>query len=202
MNLPIRRVMLLAALGSLTGCVSFGPGATQRNYVLQDRGMKNAAPGHTRALTLLVDPTTASSFYNSENIAYSRTAGTRAYYQFSIWAERPSQQITELLFKRMQGSGLFRAVAMSSGGVRGNLLLSSYLDAIYHDAATLPGDATITLTVDLVDIAGRELVARRTFAGSSPPATFDAAGAVEAFNDAITQILDDISAWTDSVVPP
>jgi ABC-type uncharacterized transport system auxiliary subunit len=47
----------------------------------------------------------------------------------------------------------------------------------------------------------RVLLARRTFDRSAPAATYDAPGAVPAFNQALTAILDDVSAWVDATVP-
>ena len=50
--------------------------------------VSDKAPG-----TLLVAPTTAASFYDAAQIAYSRAHGSRAYYQLNRWTEQPSRRI-------------------------------------------------------------------------------------------------------------
>jgi ABC-type uncharacterized transport system auxiliary subunit len=80
-------------------------------------------------------------------------------------------------------------------------VLNTHLTEFYHDAAVAPGSARVVLTAELVDPVRRVLLARRTFDRSAPAATYDAPGAVPAFNQALTAILDDVSAWVDATVP-
>jgi cholesterol transport system auxiliary component len=155
----------------------------------------------SRASTLLVAPTTTSAFYDTQDIAFSRAAGTRAYYQFHAWTERPGRTIGDLLVERLARGGAFQSVAKATGGVQGGLVLNTHLSEFYHDAATSPGSARVVLTAELVDPARRLLVARNTFTRSAPALTYDAPGAVQAFNQAIGTVLDDVSKWMDEVAP-
>lgn len=190
-----------ALLAALAGCVSFGPQEAQHYYVL-DAAPANPGAGRTpRASTLLVAPTTASSFYETQEIVYSRTPGMRAYYQFHNWAERPARRVTDLLVTCLERDRSFQSVATAVSGVQGNVLLSTHLIDFYHDAATAPGSAKVSITAELMDPARRVLLARRTFDRSMPAATYDAPGAVQAFNQAVAAILDDIAAWVDASAP-
>ena len=190
-----------ALVTALAGCFSLGSQEPQRYYVL-DASAAKAAPLRTaRAATLLVTPTTASSFYDIQDIAFSRAPGARAYYQYHSWTERPGRRVTELLVTRLERDGSFKAVAAVIAGVQGNYVLNTHLTEFYHDAAAAPGSARVVLTAELVDPVRRVLLARRTFDRSAPAATYDAPGAVPAFNQAITAVLDDVSAWVDATVP-
>jgi cholesterol transport system auxiliary component len=198
----LARIVLVGALiAAVAGCLSPGPRESQRNYVLESSGAEAVRAQAARASTLLVAPATASSFYESQDIVYSRAPGTRAYYQYHSWAERPSRRIYELLVARLERSGAFEAVAAIASGVRGELVLSTHLAEFYHDATTSPGSAQIVLTAELTDPVRRVLIARRTFRGSAPAETYDAPGAVQAFNKSIAAVLDDISAWVDNAAP-
>jgi cholesterol transport system auxiliary component len=191
-------IVLACALAThLAGCV-FSGARVQRYYVLEASSTSPAAAKATCACTLIVAPTTASSFYETQEIAYSRAPGTRAYYQFNNWTERPSRKIGALLLSRLERSGSFRTVAAATSGVRGALLLSTHVEEIYHDATERPGRARITLTVALTDPARGTLVARRTFSRWAPAASYDAAGAVQGFNEAVATILDDVVAWVNA----
>jgi cholesterol transport system auxiliary component len=85
--------------------------------------------------------------------------------------------------------------------VRGELLLSTHLADLYHDAASQPGVVRITLTAELTDPLKRVIVARKTFNASAPAASFDAPGAVQGFNQALATLLDEVSAWVDAEAP-
>lgn len=195
----MRRWWLAALACILAGCISSGPREAQRYYVLEDPG--NANPVAARNATLLLAPAAASSFYDTQGIAYSRAPGTRAYYQYHSWTEPPGPRIGELLAARLERSGAFRAVASVTGTVRGDLLLSIYLAELYHDAASAPGSARVSLTAELTDPARRTLLARRSFSASAPAASYDAPGAVQAFNRALGALLDELTAWVDASVP-
>jgi cholesterol transport system auxiliary component len=185
----------------VAGCLSSGERGFQRYYVLEGSGVQAAQARTPRASTLVVAPTTASSFYETQDIVYSRSPGTRAYYQFHAWTERPSRTIGELLVAHLERSGSFKAITRATSGIQGELVLSTHLSEFYHDAATDPGGVRVSVTAELIDPVRRVLVARRTFVRSAPAVTYDAPGAVPAFNQALGAILDDISAWVDGAAP-
>jgi len=195
-------VLVTAAIAALSGCASLGPRETPRYYVLTAASAKPGAVSTPRASTLLVVPTVASTFYETQEIVYSRAPGVRAYYVFHMWTERPSRQITELLIMRLERERLFKTVATAVSGVQGNLILNTHLMEFYHDAESSPSRVRITMTAELMDPVARVLLARRIFDQSAPARTDDAPGAVQAFGDAISAILDDICAWVDALAPP
>ncbi|HEU4350238.1 MAG TPA: ABC-type transport auxiliary lipoprotein family protein [Burkholderiales bacterium] len=184
----------------LSGCVSSGPRQPQRFYVIEDVG-KSYEAKTARSSILLLAPTTAAGFYDTQSIAYSRAPGTRAYYHYHSWTELPARRIGELLAARLQKSGGFRTVASLMSPVRGELVMSTHLAELYHDAASQPGVARVALTAELTDPLKRALVARKSFTASAPAASFDAAGAVHGFNQALATLLDEVSAWVDAEAP-
>lgn len=197
----MRRWTLVALACALTGCVSSGPREAHRYFVLEDSGASSAKAATARAATLLLAPTTVSSFYDTQSIAYSRAPGTRAYYQYHSWTEPPGRRFGELLAARLERNGGFRTVASVTGAVRGELVLSIHLAELYHDAASAPGSARVSLSAELADPARRVLVARRSFSASAPAASYDAAGAVQALNRALAALLEEVTVWVDASAP-
>jgi cholesterol transport system auxiliary component len=195
------RIVIASATAALAGCLSFGQQETQRYYVLEPAPAKAKAVSPPRPSTLLITPTTASGFYETPEIVYSRAPGERAYYQLSTWTERPGRRITELLAMRLERDGLFKTVATAASGVQGDVVLNTHLAEFFHDSATPPGTVKVTIAAALIDPARRTVLARRTFDQSAAAATYDATGAVQAFNQAIAAILDDISEWIDASAP-
>ncbi len=201
MNTSIRFASAVALMVTLAACVSFGPQEQQRYYVLDPVVRAATAAATPRASTLLVMPTAVSSFYETQDIVYSRAPGTRAYYQLHAWTERPGPRITEHLLTRLDRAGSFRHVAKAAAGLRGDLLLDTQLTEFYHDATDAPGSVRITITAELSDPARRMFLARRSFTRTAPVATYDAPGAVRAFNATAGIVLDDIAAWVEATAP-
>ena len=197
------RLAFAGAFGVLlAACVSLGQQEAQRYHVLEaPPGNKPDRSPNARDASLLVAPMTASAFYDTPEIVYSRAPGERAYYQLSTWTERPSRRITDMLVARLERAGSFRTVAYAASGVQGSLVLNSHLVSFYHDAATPPGQVRIAVTVELIDTTRRSLIARQSFERSASVSTHDASGAVAAFNQATALILTDIVAWAESAAP-
>jgi len=194
-------VLVSAVIAALSGCASLGPQEAPRYYVLGAASAKAAQVSTPRGSTLLVVPTVASAFYETQEIVYSRAPGERAYYVFHMWTERPSRRIFELFVVRLEHERLFKAVAAAGSGVHGDLILNAYLTEFYHDAASSPGRVRISMTAELVDPVARVLLARRVFDQTTATRTNDAQGAVQAFGDAVDALFDDICAWLDASAP-
>jgi cholesterol transport system auxiliary component len=176
----MRRVAVLACALWLSGCGAMVERQAHRYYLLQPRAA--AAMPHSAAIT--PGPTTAATFYDTQDIVFSRSPGTRGYYQFSHWTERPQRVLQADLAARYTAGG-------------DGYILATHLVEIYHDAAVAPGVSRITVTAELIERAHRKALARRTFTREAPAASHDAAGAVAGFNEAAGSVLDDIVAWAD-----
>jgi cholesterol transport system auxiliary component len=171
-------VLLAAAL--VGGCAAQGPRDPERYFILE------AAPGVQADEAVELAATSTASFYDTQEIVFSREPGTRAYYQFNRWTERPQRAIHAALQSRFPST---------AGAKR---VLTTHLDEIYHDAAERPGSARIRLTAQLSDAASRAPIARRVFTASAPAASYDAAGAVRGFNQALGSLLDEIVRWVNA----
>lgn len=185
----------------LGGCVSFGPQEAQRHYVLEVPPAREKTVATPRTTTLLIAPTTVSGFYETQDIVYSRAPGMRAYYQLHAWTERPGRRLSELLVMRLERAGSFSTVSTVVSGVKGQVILGTHLSEFYHDAAVAPGRVKVRLTAELTDPVRRVQLARRSFEQSVPATSYDAAGAVQAFNVAVTRLLDDIATWVEASAP-
>ena len=191
-----RDALLLTALAAaLAGCGGLSPPPAHRYFVLEVASTRITAGAMRRDAMLLVGPTTAASFYDTQEIIYSRRSGERAYYQLSSWTEAPNRSLASILAARIALGGAFRGVADTSSGVRGQLLLRTHLAEIYHDAVAPPGSARVTLSAELSDPAGRTLVARRSFSASLAVSSYDATGAVQGFGQALGTLLDEVADW-------
>jgi len=171
-------VLVLAA--GLAGCAALGERQPHRYFVLEPRGIETGP-----AASALVSPaaTTAASFYDTQDIVYSRAAGTRGYYQFNHWTERPQHAIHAALAQRYGSAGPY--------------ILATHVAEVYHDAAQAPGESRITVVAELTERAHRTLVARNSFTCAVPARSHDAPGAVAAFDEAVGCVVGEIGTWVD-----
>jgi cholesterol transport system auxiliary component len=195
----MKSALVLAALSlMLTGCVNLGektkiPAVVY--YVLNDPvSATDPAPLRGGAPTLLVLDTTTGSFYDTDQLVFSRSAGTRGQYQFARWTERPGKRFADLMRTRLDRQGAWN-VSAAGGYVRGDMLLDTELVEFYHDAASEPGQMRLVLRAELVDLKQRALLGRRVFEQQVPLTTYDAAGAAQAANLAVSRALDELGAW-------
>jgi cholesterol transport system auxiliary component len=207
---------LLALALVLGGCINIGEksaGPAVVYYVLSDPAAKDAEParaevpqGGTESTApaagpvrddvpvLLVLDTTAGSFYDTEQLVFSRSPGTRGQYQFARWTERPGKRFADLMRVRLDRQGAW-IVSDSGGYVRGDLLLDTELVEFYHDAAREPGQVRLLLRAELLDLKQRRALGRRVFEQQVPLASYDAKGAAEASSVAVGRALDDLVGW-------
>jgi cholesterol transport system auxiliary component len=198
----LARVVLLCALGTgLAGCLPSPANVPPQQYfVLSDlaKPTPGQRPAQGAGRALLINPTVTSSFYDTQSLVYSRAAGQRGYYQFASWTERPGRRFSELLMRRLEARGAFAAIASTTAGVKGDAIVNTRLDELYQDASASPGRVVVEVTAEIVDYTERTVVARRRFSQSVATGGDNAAGAVAAFNQATTSLLDEVSAWVEA----
>jgi cholesterol transport system auxiliary component len=178
-------VMGLLCAALLSGCVSSGTREADRYFLLEATPRAGAAARPSVAVQ--VAPTSVESFYDTQSIVFSRAPGTRAYYQFNHWTERPHGAIHKALASRLE-----------AGGQGSGLVLRTHLEEIYHDASAQPGTAHIKVNAQLIDPSRRAVLARRTFSQAAPAASYDAPGAVQGFRHALAALLDEVAAWVEA----
>lgn len=150
---------------------------------------------------LLVRETETPGVFQSVRLVYSRSPDTLNYYQYARWAETPARTLNALLRQRLIDSGLYRAVVPLGAGVSADYQLNTRLQGFFHNAASAPGQALVSLEAELVSRRDARLVARQSFQAGAPAATHDAHGAAAALGVASGRILDDLTAWLARVQP-
>ncbi|MBW6493615.1 MAG: membrane integrity-associated transporter subunit PqiC [Burkholderiaceae bacterium] len=198
-SLLVGAAAVLLAFAS-SGCSILGGDSPARTwYELTDLHADAAGASEAKgsSLVLLISPASESSFYDGTAIAFSRQSGSRAYYQYAAWTERPVKRLAQMLEHRLAARHSFGTVAQATAGVRGDLLLNLRLEEIYLDAAQPPGSARVAVTAELLDWRARKVIERKRFERVATVESDDSAQAAAGFNRAITRVLDELSAWLE-----
>ena len=195
----MKRLAVTMLVMLLTGCLG-GKGAPPVTYfVMTDLGKPApSVPGPVITRSLVVAGGAEDAFYDAENLVYSRVPGSRAYYQFAAWTDRPSRRVAALTERRLDARGHFASVAAITAGVNADLLLNVNLAELYHDVSVKPAVVRIRIIGEIVDWKARVLVGRRSFAVAVPVGNADAKSAVDAINGGVTLILDELVPWVES----
>jgi len=192
-------VVLLLAAGSLTGCLGGSSVPPRTYYLLEDRGPAVAAGAATAGRqSLAIAGSAADVFYDVENLVFSRQPGQRSYYQFASWTDRPAHLVVRLTESRLRARGRFASVTDLTTGVRPDLVLGVVVRDFYHDLTVKPSVVRVELSAELVDWRTRALLAHAAFTASAAVPSDDAKGAAEAFDQAVTQAIDNLTPWVEA----
>ena len=191
-------VLLVFSLSLLCGCAGlFAPPKIDRTaFVLGtlEGGTPEIAPSRS-GKRLIIEPVKAPAFIDSERILFSKDRKTIGFYQYSSWAQSPAKRFADLLAKRFENSGTFSSVAKGSGLIDGDYVLSIEIRDFFHDAEKSPGVVVVKGKAELIELGTSTIKATHQFSREEAATSFDAKGAVDAFNTAAASIVEELLNW-------
>ncbi|MBN8511113.1 MAG: membrane integrity-associated transporter subunit PqiC [Burkholderiales bacterium] len=191
-----RLVGACGTAGPLTVLLGACAGPPRTDYhLLRDPGPAPAPAAVRSDKVLLLASGSPASLYDTERMVFSVDGSSRSYFQFGYWAERPQRRLLQLAEERLVATGAFRDVALSTAGIRGELLLTLRLESLYLDDAAEPGQARLAFAAELVDWRARRLLGRRRFAREAEVRDHDAAAFAAAASGALGELLGELAAW-------
>jgi cholesterol transport system auxiliary component len=204
-----RRAASALALALLCGCQVLQPlSAPDRTYfsLADERSIAPvAAQAPATALTLIVNPPHAAAGYDSPRMVYMRQANQPEYFAEHEWIDTPARMLAPLLVASIERSGGFRAVILGPSSVAGDLRLDVEILRLRQEFLATPSRVHFALRAYVIDDATRRVLASREFEASAPAPSEDAYGGVQAANQAVQSVLDELAALcaqTASAAPP
>lgn len=187
----------LTALLAACGSVIPGEGAPSAIYALT--APKAAAEGVERVdWQLVVDEPSAAVGLDTSRIAVRPEPISIRYYGDSQWAEPAPEMVRSLIITAFQQSDRIAAVGESSVTLNPDFRLTSELvdfEAVYPDDAEVP-EARVGLRATLIEQPGQDVVGSRTFEAAVRAASVEVPDVIEAFDEALNQVLRDLVEWT------
>ncbi len=199
MRIPINRRNAAAALAFtlLCGCSALTPlsAPVQTHYSLTDDRANTPALAPATALTLIVSPVHAEAGFDSRNIIYLREANRPEFYAQSEWVDTPARMLTPLVMSSLERTGAFRAVIQSPSSVAGDLRVSVEILRLQQEFTQTPSRVRFAVRAHVEDIATRRVLASREFEASVAAGSENAQGGVQAANQAVQNVLDQLAAF-------
>lgn len=160
---------ILIASSAVSGCFSLSQ-PTQRTYEYQLSYVPPAVEGTSLAAAVSVTPLRVAAVYDRTAIVYRDTPYTTGTYFYHRWSAHPGNMITDLLWRDMASSGLYRAVQQGVPLIPSDYRLSGTVEVI--EEAIDGGACTARLRL-------RALLVRARAAGADPVVLREEYGADE-----------------------
>ncbi|PZQ51626.1 MAG: ABC transporter [Rhodovulum sulfidophilum] len=157
-----------------------------------------AAPTSRRVL--LVAAPSALGAFDSDRMVIKPNALQVAYLPDSRWVDSAPRQIQTLLIRAIANSGAVGYVGGDAAGPLPDYVLLTDIQAFQAELtpAGQPDQVTVRLTLTMVRDADRRLVGSRIIERHAPLAGTDPLTVANAFNAAMTSLLDEATRWTIS----
>ncbi|RXT53275.1 hypothetical protein B6S44_18325 [Bosea sp. Tri-44] len=183
------RALSLAAVGALllAGC---GGGATPTTYDLsapRDFGRIGGSGG----VLIVAEPSTVQAL-DSDRLIVKDSAGALSFLGGAQWADRVPKLVQARLIQTFENGSRIAAVGRPGERIVPDLQLNTDIRSFNVDAAS--GAAVVEITAKLVgDRSGK--VQRARLFSARVPAGADGAGAAQALDQALSQVLIQIARW-------
>lgn len=188
----MRAVILTLGLIITAGCNTLQPvkNGELSTYALQAQ-FQGVPAAESGAPVLLVTRPRANPGFESSRMAYVRKSHELEYFSRNQWVDTPTKMLAPLLVQAFEASGAFSAVSQASGGITAQLRLDSEIVRLQQEFASVPSRVRFTLRLQLIDVAGRRILATQEFDVSENAGSDDPYGGVVAANRAVQRALDE-----------
>jgi cholesterol transport system auxiliary component len=153
------------------------------------------------AAQLLVALPSAPAGLDTNRVALSRSAMSLDYYADAEWSDSAPLLVQSALVDAFEKSGAFPSVGRDSAGLRADFILETDLrdfTAVY-DSPNAPPRVTVALTLKLIKIPDRKIVAQHTVLRQQPAAGTAIPDIIQAFNGALAGAVEEAVRWTAGI---
>jgi cholesterol transport system auxiliary component len=191
-----RRAAIVAAVSLLgTGCSLTPPAPADPTSLHLLDARPAVATTARRDHVLAVSPPRAAPGFDSAAMAYVQKAHALDHYATHRWADTPARLLGPLLTRTLEDTGSFRAVVTASSGLQADLRLDTEIVLLRQSFLARPSRVEFTLRAQLVDVAGRRVLATRYVEAVQEAPSDDAPGGVAAANAAVSRALAQVAAF-------
>jgi cholesterol transport system auxiliary component len=190
----------VATILAVVALVAAGCGVPQRApadetflHLLDARPV--VASGFQSDRVLAISATRAAPGFDSAAMVYAQKEHTLDRYATHRWADTPARMLGQLLMRTLEDSGGFRAVVPAATALPADLRLDTEIVQLRQSFLVKPSRVELTLRAQIVDVAGRRVLAARYIEVTQDAASDDAAGGVAAANGAVARALAQVAAF-------
>lgn len=193
------RFFIYIAVGLLfLGCTTLKPTVAEYKMALQENMTKSSVQG-CREKSLKVAQAFSSASLLSLQMEYAEADGKVFAYSQTQWQESPNSFITSELFGSIRNFELFGSVHSFGSRVKTDLVLETNIEEFMQFYAPDMSSSYVNILVSLalIDTKTSKAIATKTFRSKVKTKTADAAGGVEAYREALREIIANERVWLE-----
>ncbi len=196
MNRCIKFITVTLGLFLLSACSVFTPVSItpEKTYTLSQIN-PNSVKTRNTGLTVMISVPTSTPAYDSSFMMYREHPYQLSYFTRNRWIAAPGDMIVPLLVKSLQNSGAYRAVVSAPFPGFSDVRVDVKVLDFYQDFITKPSHEVVTLNIQVVEMASHRILAAKTFSAAVKAPGNDPEGGVKAANEAVAQLLGQISRF-------
>jgi cholesterol transport system auxiliary component len=171
-------------------------------YTLQ-RIEQSCSHTSTLARHLLIATPVASDPLSSTRIALQPSDHIYGSFKSARWSAPAPELIQSLLIQVFENCATDAGIARAEVGIDGDFLLDSELNAFqadYREQSSSNNHAIISLSVRLIDASNRRIISTQTFNVKQLIQGHGLPAVVNALEQSLNQIANQIVAWTDQEI--
>ena len=193
---PWRALLLIAfSVATATGCAMLTPATVETRKEMLTKIPVELPEGRMHPATLLVLAPETSPAYDTTQMAYTIRPYQIAYFSRTEWGETPPQMLHPLLVQTLQKAGYFSAVVTPPFMGRHSHVLRTEIRALQQDFSSEPATLQLTLHVQLVAQASRQVIATKEIDVREPMREKTPHGGAVAANDATAKALKEVAEF-------
>ncbi len=131
----------------------------------------------------------------SQKMRYSYSSAEQGAYQNSQWSNKIGKLLEGTLIQALDGSNLFKAVLPYASTAQEDYRLESTIFAFSHQVRGIESHALVSVQFSLINTDTGKLVKTKRFNYKVATKTTNAAGYVEATNEAVGRLTKDLLRW-------
>ncbi len=198
-----QRWLAIGSVVLLSSCGFVGKEkAPPTHYVLQPTELPSPKVNFDGPSILVAKPLAAAGF-DSNAQYYSSTPYELQMYRDSRWIESPADLLLPLLVRYLEGSGQFNSVLSESiSPITGDLRLDTELLMMRQEFFTQPSQVHVSVRAQLLNMRQQTILGIQEFDVIVPASSDDAIGGVKAANQAVEQILTEMTQAVAKWIKP
>lgn len=184
------KILLIILTLLFSGCTTIKPTIAEYYLTAKDIKVKNDALG-CRDKSLKIANVFSSSSLVSSKMEYMQADNKVYSYSQSQWQESPNSMVESILLKTMRESELFSSVHPSKSRIKSSLILETNIEEFmqFFSKDLKTSHVKVTINFSLIDTKTNQVVAHKSFSSQVDARTSDAKGGVDAFREALSEIL-------------
>lgn len=184
----------------LTGCATHTPSISEYSLNIGRNSTQFSTP-IASSKTLQYQRIKAPASLSSKAILYTQHDQEIGHYLYSSWKDSPSSMIDISTLGALQESRLFANIIPAYSQSKGDYLLESDLNALYHQLHdTSSSEGIIDITYRLIDIKTRQCIATKHLILTHPADTHDAKGGVNALKKGLETLHEQTIQWLSTTI--